>query len=292
VASLVEKLNGLAQSALNNAAEQERASAGSDAGALNSTHSANPDGYGLNGGTYGRDRDMMDLARACGDHSTGADHDAMVPNGWHELSTDELKELGIDPKSLQSELGDGFSATLYRDASGNFVLAYAGTNFDQAGDLVSDAMGASVGVSFQQAHAVDLALAVKSQLNAHGGLGNSLEFTGHSLGGELASVASVATGNRAVTFNAAGLSLQAIEAASAVRLATGGGVATPWGAEGQVTAYSSDNDPLSTVQDATPLPDAFGNRVILHSGNGGIDHDFASLKSGFEKMVTSKGGGH
>jgi hypothetical protein len=268
VVDLARTLKGLGQSAENNASEQEHASAGTGsvaAGSLNSVHSANPEGHDTyRGGKFGRDRDMLDLADACSDHTVGDGHDKLIPAGWHEVSRSEQAALGIDRDMLGVQ-GSDFSATLYRDDSGHYVLAFEGTNPGDGRDIYTDVAGAN-SLTMQSVRAMTLANAVKQQLSAHGdGLGDSLEFTGYSLGGRLAAVASVATGNRAVTFNAAGVNSDDYALASSLRQQLSGYSPPRSDAVHQVTAYTADVDPLSRLQDLTPAPDAFGDRVRLHA---------------------------
>lgn len=298
VVGLVQSLQGLGESATNNAQEQEQASGGTGGGVagLNPTRSANPPGHDeYRQGRFGRDRDMLDLADASYDHTVGAQHDAKIPPGWKEISADELeRELGIDRERLGAP-GQGFSATLYKDASGNYVLAYSGTNGLDANDWGANALGAKL-ISTQGAKSIDLAHYVKDHLASHVGAdaAANLEFTGHSLGGGLASMASIATGNRAVTFNAAGVSGFSIEAANAAYALDHHGQ-IPGSAAANVTNYATTNDPLTNAQLLTGLPDAYGSTVTIdphvHSEWGGniIDgHNVPRVKDAFDRMVVKE----
>ena len=93
---------------------------------------------------------------------------------------------------------DGFYAAAYRsDVDGSFVVAFRGT--EDAEDVDQDVrqgLGVSSG---QYQNAVTLAREFEE-------LYPGTRFTGHSLGGGLASAAALATSSRANTFNAAGLS--------------------------------------------------------------------------------------
>ncbi|KAA1421553.1 hypothetical protein F0U44_04505 [Nocardioides humilatus] len=123
---------------------------------------------------------------------------------WHRLSDEELLALGIDP-SLVRDPASGFSASIFQNSDGQIVVAYCGTTewFDgiaPGADLVADAQG-SVYLSQQSEQAVALALAIRNQVGV-----DNVVFTGHSLGGRLAAVSSIATGAHAETYNAAGVS--------------------------------------------------------------------------------------
>ena len=124
--------------------------------------------------------------------------------GWHRLSDAELLAMGIDP-SLVSDPASGFSASVFQSSDGEIVVAYRGTERWLNGwaadpDALADAEG-SVYLSQQSQQAVALALAIENQVGA-----DNVTFTGHSLGGRLAAVSSIATGAHAETYNAAGVS--------------------------------------------------------------------------------------
>lgn len=97
--------------------------------------------------------------------------------------------------------GDGFEAHAYRyakpDGSTGYVIAFGGSDdlHDWVFNNATDKLG--IGAS-QYKQAVDMAREYVAKYP-----GADLAFTGHSLGGGLASVASIATGQPATTFNAA-----------------------------------------------------------------------------------------
>lgn len=112
----------------------------------------------------------------------------------------------------------GFKAVLYQDyaavADNTFVLAFGGTDdklgvvFNGDAPEVSDWVE-NIGQGFgfrigQYRYAMDVVRAVESATTQVTG-GATLVTTGHSLGGGLASAASVVTGATGITFNAAGL---------------------------------------------------------------------------------------
>lgn len=142
--------------------------------------------------------DTMPLAKAVY-QETGA------PQGWNRLSHDQVRQ---DNPSMQnavfSDPKTGFHADLFKNDEGKVVLSYRGTNelndwkenFTQG--FAQHANNNELSGQYKQA--VDLAQQAKQAY------GDDLIFTGHSLGGSLASAAAVSTGNEAYIYNAAGLS--------------------------------------------------------------------------------------
>ncbi len=107
--------------------------------------------------------------------------------------------------------------------------------------------GQNVGLpSPQYAQAVNLAK------QAQAVYGNNMAITGHSLGGGLASAASMATGVPADSFNAAGIHSDSyryygLDSRNA----------------GLINAYRVDGEILTTAQQWSPLPNAPGNAIKL-----------------------------
>jgi len=110
-------------------------------------------------------------------------------------------------------------------------------------------------------------------------------FTGHSLGGDLATVAAFSTGEApAVTFNAKGTDLQDLETMPNA----------PWSpgeihqyAQSHIIEYRTGNDPLTMLQERTPVvrdiaPDALGNHLSLPAGH---DRSASGLLGTVEKPV-------
>ncbi len=233
------------------------------------------------------DRDLVDFAE-----SGASDRKGVSKDGFTQLSTSELKKLGITPEMLH-DTRTGFDAKVYRDMHGRIIVSFGGTEGGLHGaDAGNDVAGANpYDVSAQAEASVALALALKHSVGT-----DNLIFTGHSLGGRNAAIASVATGSRAVTFNAAGVSagdhlyastaggksVSLLDYASATfdrstRLSESH--ARP--AE-NVVNYSTANDPLSAAQDGintaqkfarypipTLVPSALGEQHVIGFG----DHD-------------------
>jgi len=141
--------------------------------------------------------------------------------------------IGYEPK-------DCFGAMLSGVEDGSFILTFRGTIVSSVTSWLQDVQQAFNLDTSQYDQAIELSKKLKQ-------LGAELLLVGHSLGGGLAACASYATGLRAVTFNAAGLS---------PRYKNG----TP----GSITNYFIPGDILTTIQQATSLPDAAGEQVAFN----------------------------
>ena len=148
-------------------------------------------------------------------------------------------------KGIQFNRESGLKSGLYeRDLKGGkkeYTFATAGTE-----DLVKDGSADAnqlIGVSRQYMESKSIANTLK------GILGDSeLTFTGHSLGGGLAEANSIETGDKAVTFNAAGLSV----------------FTKGLFAKSNTEAYIMINDPLNAAQTMNSwLPRAGGTANYL-----------------------------
>ena len=252
--TLGEKALMVAHNAALDAAEREHGPANvhdGDNGETTDTINTRP-------GKEGLIRDKMDLAGR--PHPRG---DWKEPPGWHEVGPAELRKLGIDPTLLEDKR-TGFHATLFRDDNGRYVLSYEGTNFhDFGGDVLTDVKGA-VATSPQGHQAIQAATTVKQRLMANGVTAGNFSLTGHSLGGELAAAGSIATGAKATTFNAAGLSYTSMRLAreSAVH---NGFFTSDLDARARVENYSYSKDPLTNIQKITTTPEAFGKQFRIEA---------------------------
>lgn len=160
------------------------------------------------------------------------DDKAPVPDGFSRVTDrDELARLGLTPEMLSPPKSEGsnFHADVFRrDHPPGYVIGYRGTQMEQGADWKSNAQQ---GVGLPSDH-YDRAMAVARNADASG---EDVEFTGHSLGGGMASAAAVTTGRRGTTFNSAGLSEATV----------GGYPDNP----APVSSYNTPRDPLSAVQD-------------------------------------------
>lgn len=167
------------------------------------------------------------------------------PPGWEKIP-------GEDKRNKLT----GFHAASYKNEKcKEKVIAFEGTISlaDWANNFVQVAFARSA--QYTQA----MALAQKAQQNVSSE--TQLKFVGHSLGGGLASAASIVTGAPAVTFNAAG-----VRKATVLKylLASGSWGDIPKAFEDpNVKAYYIDGEILSWLQDNTPAPAAVGERIPL-----------------------------
>ena len=272
VRNVVDSLRERNTSLNQQADEQEKASAvnGSISGAkgVGSIAKAGSGGSGsdpYNGkpreGEEGRDADYARLAQAAYEEGDP------IPDGWRKVDAEELKKLGIDPSELDT--ANGMQATIYQNADGKYVLAFRGTEPSRqpALDIANDIEG-GVSTSPQVLEAINLSTKLAKAVGRE-----NVDFTGHSLGGELASAGALATGGKAVTFNAAGLSVTSETIARANCLNNFGFNAQAPMDGSNVKAYSFALDPLSYAQDIARdglfgrmdliAPRAYGERHVV-----------------------------
>lgn len=211
------------------------------------------------------------------------------PEGWTSVTDQQLLDRGIaDPQAWRlTHLGfndstqtnpQEFRADIYTDGSGNFVLSYRGTaeggadwdnNFRQGlgfetqdGDKFS-VTAANTGVEFARV------------FGNNGATSDNLAITGHSQGGGLATVGSLASGVPAVTFDASGVhpntwDRMGIDPQRARDIAEGG----------QIRAYSLAGDALTRAQDSwvTGLvaPDALGTQIVVEPASADANNMFTN----------------
>lgn len=210
-------------------------------------------------GMQERDRDLIDLNQSIGDP------DATLPKGYRRATPDDLAALGLTPELLNDD--NGFIAEVFVDKDGNYVMAFAGTGAGGDSDLGAtgtdageDGVGAFT-VSPQTQNVLEITERISSSPNA-----DDVMFTGHSLGGRLASVASLDTGNGAVTYNAAGVSQPTIDYVAASNNTTAEAL-TDRANDGQVRRYHTGSDPLTAAQEGwstrDAAPDALGHPIQL-----------------------------
>lgn len=219
--------------------------------------------------------DSYDLSGPDGLTGTQSERD-LAAAGWTRLQPegDHLvdangNEIAIDPASLEDK-STGFRAAIYQNPQGQYVVAYAGTNPKETGDLGADATQA-FGLDTKQ---YNQAIALAKEAEVAFGDGN-VAFTGHSLGGGLASAAALATDASAVTFNAAGLSNETLRSLGLNPNASHEQVAD----SGQVRRYVVNGDPLTLAQQDLPVlpipyapplspPNAVGHELRIQAPAG------------------------
>lgn len=202
-------------------------------------------------------------------------YDGTGTTDYHPLAPAALASLGIDPRALKGP--GGFDADIYRNAQGHYVLAFAGTDPASIDDWEANVQQGVGGLSAQHVQAITLAQHLAREVGSE-----NLVLTGHSLGGGLASTASVATDVPAVTFNAAGVHPDTVAAAFVL----GGAHAAL--SPGQIRNYHVRGEILTTLQNplgsfvdhAPPvgdsvLPNALGTQIALDPAHGPEVHHAA-----------------
>jgi hypothetical protein len=160
---------------------------------------------------------------------------ALAHVGIDYVSRSEARSrFGIAASRFADERSGYYSALFRFSGSSDYVLANRGTEINSLRDLATDIYGGMGYVPKQFEQAVDLA---KQLNNAVGRSGGSLSFTGHSLGGGLASAQSMTTGGRGYTFNSMGLPPRVI---AELKLNPA--------FESRVTSYNISSDQLSMGQ--------------------------------------------
>lgn len=184
------------------------------------------------------DREVLALSRAIAPDDT-------VPEGWTRATDAQLAQYGISAADLRPSGDTGFRAELFIPDPAVYgpdavpVLQFEGTDFGDLADVNADVAQAMGNDEAFYNQAIDIA----TRVNQHSG-GNVI-FSGHSLGGGLATAASLATGAPAVVSNPAGVHPDTVADALADR-----GLAFE-NADGNVTTYAVDGDLLTELQDAT-----------------------------------------
>jgi RHS repeat-associated protein len=203
------------------------------------------------------------------------DGKVQLGGGWKVSSMD----VGLKSSDYNNDK-TGFKSALYErtiDGVTEYVYATAGTDTGSWKELKADAIAnagqAIFGNSDQYDQSIKNAKKISTALE-----GNELTFTGHSLGGGLASANAIATDKKAYTFNAAGLNGTTKHKASG----------SFWGRfksfENIITAYQLTTDPLTLLQDATALPDAAGKPVMLRPFDKGCKTDGHSILSAMKSL--------
>ena len=308
VRNVVDSLRERNTSLNQQADEQEKASAvngaaggakavGGAAKAANGGSGSDPYNGKPREGEEGRDADYARLAQAAYEEGDP------IPDGWRKVDAEELKKLGIDPSELDT--ANGMQATIYQNADGKYVLAFRGTEPSRqpALDIANDIAGGTI-TSPQVLEAINVSTKLAKAVGRE-----NVDFTGHSLGGELASAGALATGGKAVTFNAAGLSATSEALARGNCLNNFGFNAQAPMDGSNVKAYCYAYDPLNGAQDMAHdsgllgkmdliAPRAYGERHIIPASEGanpldaGYNHEMARLYGALDAQYENPSANH
>ncbi len=230
--------------------------------------------------------DSYTLTNAEGVTGTQSERE-LIDAGWTRLEPagDHLvdgngNQIAIDPKMLEDS-NSGFRASIYQNAEGQYVVAYAGTDPSEFADIKSDGAQAFGLQDTQYNMAINLAKKAEVAF----GEGNVI-YTGHSLGGGLASTAALSVGQTAVTFNSAGPSNDTLRDLGF----SPNQIRNELEDSGQIRHYIVDGDPLNLAQKdipALPLP-----ILGILSPPDPVGHELRiELPDGMRPVIDSHGGG-
>ncbi|MEO1412968.1 MAG: RHS repeat-associated core domain-containing protein, partial [Bacteroidota bacterium] len=186
-------------------------------------------------------------------HVYGAQVGDVTSHGW------EVIDVTDNPSGLYGAL---YRGTADSGFEGQYIYATAGTE-DLKKDGVEDLLQV-FGESAQYSESVEIAHSLAEEYN-------EISFTGHSLGGGLASANALATETKAVTFNAAGLS-----GLTRKNLGLNGNSA-------DITSYIVEGEILDKVQRNTGLRAEANLRIMLPSvGKNTFDkHKMGNVQDAF-----------
>lgn len=189
--------------------------------------------------------EMAVLSEDCYGDSKG---EYLAGTNYMKVSTDFFTEdnpmkglLGLIDDCNRTTNETGFHAELYYNkVTGEYTIAFEGTNFSSVADVATDYLLVTNKIPEQHNQAMKIADYIKN-LNLPETI--SINLTGHSLGGSLASVVGMATGLPTYTYNSAGVNNAMIEF---------------YGLNennyGNIKAYSTHDDPITSGQEGPLKP--------------------------------------
>lgn len=237
---------------------------------------------------------------------TGTQSEAdLAAAGWHRLRAEGDHMVDVHNRSipihpdLLNPPDTGFDAAIYQNDQGQYVVAFRGTDdkwrlYDDNGQFLGPGTdirangGQGMGMSIEQ---YEQAMKVAKVAVDTFGKGNVV-FTGHSLGGGLASAAMLKAGVPGVTFNAAGLSDNTLRDLGFV---SPNDARQTLAHSGQIRRYNVAGEPLTAAQQypgVGALPEAVGYELRvapppgctglaeLHGGGGNGQAYVESLRQG------------
>ncbi len=188
----------------------------------------------------------------------------LTPAGNHLVDANG-NQIPIHPSMLHDPK-TGFDAAIFQNEAGQYVVAFRGTDTWSPGegsDLNAN-LGQGAGFQTEQyQQAMELAeLAMDTFQDGN------VAFTGHSLGGGLASAAMLKVDAPGMTFNAAGLSDNTLREMGLNPNAIRREVAD----SGQIRRYNVEGDLLTGLQQGLPgingMPDAVGHELRVAAPEG------------------------
>lgn len=193
---------------------------------------------------YTLDKPMDDLSK---DRQKLAS-DFVGDSGWSLASDEQLDDLGLDVDMLTID-ETNFRAQVYMPDPEVFgpdakpVLAFRGS------ESKADFKQANIPqIRNRETPYYDRAVQLGQRIREEG---KSIEVTGHSLGGGMASATSKAGNFPATTYNPAGLHNKTV--------ARYGVPEAEQGSDDNIIIYRVEGEILTSVQESTPLPNAIGN---------------------------------
>lgn len=231
-----------------------------------------------------------------------SEHKWINNTNYREVGTSDFDEN--DPMRAFSEVIDrcneysGFHAELYYNkVTWEYTVAFEGTNMhliENREDFLADWKDCNIpqGFGFVPEQYV-LAKIIAEKLPE----GVKVNFTGHSLGGGLASVAGAITGNPTYTFNPEGVNTTIIDAFGLNEKVKSG--------NNDIKTYQTDNDPLTSSQEgdlkptliigavtvvALTVPELVGTAVNSYIMGGAVSGKVLSKAIGDKQTVETHSG--
>jgi hypothetical protein len=246
---------------------------------------------------------LLGLSAEFGEYYRAFQHDLMSSASYQDLESQNqiaahwksaLSHVGIEYVSratasaqFKVSAGDfvvdasGYHASLFRmTGSNNYVLANRGTEINSLQDLATDVYGGMGYVTRQFEQAVDLAVQLQDAIVRDGG---AIGFTGHSLGGGLASAQAMKTRGVAYTFNAMGLHPRVERE-----------LGLDSGATSRIAAYHLSSDQLSLGQDdwrikaglvTADMATGLKSKLFMAGGYNGLLFDVVSRADSARLLV-------
>ena len=197
-----------------------------------------------------------------------ADGKGVELTGEWKVSTRDVGLKNSDFNNSKTGLQSGLYERVKEDGTTEYTYATAGTDSTEVKDYGANAKQ-TISASAQYDKSISNAKTISKSLGDA-----ELTFTGHSLGGGTASANAIATDKKALTFNAAGLSM-------ATKFSLGGFSGIFKSFDKNVTSFQMTSDPLSIAQDILPIAGAVGDVKMVKPGTSGKGgHSIMSMIDG------------